>query len=81
MGFSWIFLASFGLVFIGMVVMMVAFFTQGRGTTSGGAVILIGPIPIVLGNGPESAWLIVLAAIITAIALVASLLARRKMNS
>ena len=81
MGFSWIFLASFGLVFIGMVVMMIASFTQGRGTTSGGAVILIGPIPILLGNGPESAWLIVLAAIITAIALVASLLARRKMSS
>jgi uncharacterized membrane protein len=81
MGFSWIFLASFGLVLIGMVVMMIASFTQGRGTTSGGAVILIGPIPIVLGNGPESAWLIALAAVITAIALVASLLARRKMGS
>jgi uncharacterized membrane protein len=81
MGFSWIFLASFGLVLIGMVVMMIASFTQGRGTTSGGAVILIGPIPIVLGNGPESAWLIVLAVMITAIALVASLLARRKMSS
>ncbi len=81
MGFSWIFLASFALVLIGMVVMMIASFTQGHGTTSGGAVILIGPIPIVLGNGPESAWLIVLAAIITVIALVASLLARRKMSS
>ncbi|TSA43637.1 DUF131 domain-containing protein [archaeon] len=81
MGFSWIFLASFALVFIGMVVMMVASFTQGHGTTSGGAVILIGPIPIVLGNGSESAWLITLAAVITAIALVASLLARRKMSS
>ncbi len=81
MGFSWIFLASFGLVLIGMVVMMIASFTQGHGTTSGGAVILIGPIPIVLGNGPESAWLIALAVMITAIALVASLLARRKMSS
>jgi uncharacterized membrane protein len=81
MGLSWIFLASFALVFIGMVVMMIASFTQGHGTTSGGAVILIGPIPIVLGNGPESAWLIALAAVITAIALVASLLARRKMSS
>jgi len=81
MGLSWIFLASFALVLIGMVVMMIASFTQGHGTTSGGAVILIGPIPIVLGNGPESAWLIALAAIITTIALVASLLARRKMSS
>ena len=81
MGLSWIFLASFALVFIGMVVMMIAYFTQGHGTTTGGAVILIGPIPIILGNGPESTWLIASAAIITVIALVASLLARRKMSS
>ena len=81
MGFSWIFLASFALLFIGMVVMVIASFTQDHGTTSGGAVILIGPIPIILGSGPESGWLILLAAIITAIMLLASLLARRKMRS
>ena len=81
MGLSWIFLASFALVFIGMIVMMIASFTQGHGTTSGGAVILIGPIPIILGNGPESTWLIASASVITAIALVAFLLTRRKMSS
>ena len=79
MGLSWIFLASFALVFIGMVVMMIASFTQGHGATSSGAVILIGPIPIILGSGPESTWLIALAAIITMIALVVLLLTRRKM--
>jgi len=81
MGLSWILLASFALVFIGMLVMMIASSTQGDITTSGGAVILIGPIPIFLGSGPESSWLILLAAIITAIALVVSLLTRRKMHS
>jgi len=80
-GLSWIFLASFALIFIGMILMMIASSTQGHGIASGGAVILIGPIPIVLGSGPESTWLILLAAIITAIALVMSLLARRKMRS
>lgn len=81
MGFSWIFLASFALILIGMILMMIASSTQGNGIASGGAVILIGPIPIILGNGPESNWLILLAAIITATALVASLLTRRKMRS
>jgi uncharacterized membrane protein len=81
MGLSWIFLASLALIFIGMVVMAIASFTQGHGTTSGGAVILIGPIPIILGSGPESSWLILLAAIITVIALVMFLLARTKMRS
>ena len=80
-GLSWIFFASFALVFLGMIIMMIASAMQGQGSTSGGAVILIGPIPIILGNGPGSSWLILLAAIITAIMLLASLLARRKMRS
>jgi uncharacterized membrane protein len=78
MGLSWIFLASFALVLIGMIVMMIASFSQGQGATSGGAVILIGPIPIILGSGPESTWLIALAAIITMVALVVFLVTRRK---
>jgi uncharacterized membrane protein len=81
MGLSWIFFASFALVIIGIVVMMIASFTQGHGQTSGGAVILLGPIPIILGSGPESTWLIALAAIITVIALVVFLLTRRKAYS
>jgi uncharacterized membrane protein len=81
MGLSWIFFASFALVIIGILVMMIASFTQGHGQTSGGAVILIGPIPIILGSGPESTWLIALAAIITVIALVVFLLTRRKAYS
>ena len=74
-------LASFALIFIGMLVMMIASSTQGHGIASGGAVILIGPIPIFLGSGPESSWLILLTAIVTAIALVVSLLTRRRMRS
>ena len=77
-GLSWIFLVSFALVFIGMIVMIIASFMQGQGATSGGAVILIGPIPIILGGGPESNWLILVAVIITGISLAAFLLARRR---
>jgi uncharacterized membrane protein len=79
-GLSWIFFASFALVFIGMV-MMIASFSQGHEATSSGVVILIGPIPIILGSGPESTWLIALAVIITIIALVVFLFTRRKMYS
>jgi uncharacterized membrane protein len=80
-GLSWIFFASFALVFIGMVVMMIASFSQGHRAASSGVVILIGPIPIILGSGPESTWLIALAAIISIIALVVFLFTRRKMYS
>jgi uncharacterized membrane protein len=79
-GLSWILFASFAMVFIGMILMMIASFTQGRGSTSGGAIILVGPIPIILGSGPESTWMTLLAAAITVIALVAFLLTRRKMH-
>jgi uncharacterized membrane protein len=75
---SWIFFASFAMILIGMILMMAASMTQGQGVTSGGAVILIGPIPIILGGGPESGWLILVGAIITVIAFVAFLLTRRK---
>jgi LPXTG-motif cell wall-anchored protein len=78
-GLSWILFASFAMVFIGMILMMIASFTQGHGSTSGGAIILVGPIPIILGSGPESTWMILLAAMITVIALAAFLLTRRKM--
>ncbi|HXZ98488.1 MAG TPA: DUF131 domain-containing protein [Candidatus Acidoferrum sp.] len=81
MGLSWILFASFALVFIGMIVMMIASFSQGHGATSGGVVILIGPIPIILGSGPDSTWLIALGAIITMIALVVFLITRRKTYS
>jgi len=67
------------MILIGMILMMIASLTQGGGITSGGAVILIGPIPIILGSGPESTWLILLAVIITMVALAAFLLSRRKM--
>jgi len=36
--------------------------------TSGGAVILIGPIPIILGSGPYPILTIVLAAVLTILA-------------
>jgi uncharacterized membrane protein len=70
---SWIFFASFAMVLAGMILMAFASFTQGQ-AMSGGAVILIGPIPIILGSGPESTWLIMLGAVFMIAALVFFLL-------
>jgi len=66
------------MVLLGMILKILASITQGGGVASGGAVILIGPIPIILGGGPESGWLILLGAIITAVTFVAFLLTRRR---
>ncbi len=75
-GLSWIFFASFVMILAGMILMALASFTQGQ-VTSGGAVILVGPIPIILGSGPESTWLIVLGTIFTIATLAFFLLSRR----
>lgn len=80
-GLSWIFFLSFAMIVLGMILMMAASFTQLQGITSGGAIILIGPIPIILGSGPESVWLILLGLVITIVAVIAFLLTRRKIQS
>jgi len=67
------------MIVLGMILMMIASLTQGGGITSGGAVILIGPIPIILGSGPQSTWLILVAVTITIIAVAAFLISRRKL--
>ena len=51
-----------------------------NGGFNGGAVILIGPIPIILGTGSYSLVLIALAAVLTVIALGFFLFLRRKVQ-
>ena len=51
------------LVFVGVAVIIAASALSG-GSGSVGGVILIGPIPIVFGAGPDAAWLIVLSVVL-----------------
>jgi uncharacterized membrane protein len=63
------------LVFVGVAVMVVA--SALSGSSSVGGVILIGPIPIVFGAGPDAAWLIALSVVLTIISLVLFLVLNR----
>ncbi len=57
------------LVFVGIAVIVVAsVFLSGSG--SEGGVILIGPIPIVFGAGPDASWLIGISIILTAVTVI-----------
>ena len=60
-------LFGFLLVFAGVVVITVSALFGGDGTASGGAIIFVGPIPIILGAGPDAFLMIVLAAALTTI--------------
>jgi uncharacterized membrane protein len=51
---------------------------SGLKNVGAGGVILIGPIPILLGGGPYSAVLVILGALLTVVSLAVFLLIRRK---
>ena len=57
------------MIFIGILLLMVGPLSSPNGV-SGGGVILIGPIPILFGNGTYSTPLIVVSAVITIVALI-----------
>jgi len=72
-----LFIASFFTIFLGMMLMTLSAVMAGGATASGGAVVFIGPIPIILGAGQNPLLAIGLAAILTVIAVVLFLATRR----
>ena len=73
---NWLFFIAFAVIFIGMLLIALGS-ASNSGQFSGGAIILIGPIPIILGNGPYSVALIVLAGVLTLAGLIFLLVFRR----
>ncbi len=72
-----LFFVAFIVIFVGMLLMAFGSLSN-LGNVSGGAVILIGPIPIILGSGPYSVALIALAAVLTIGAFVFFFILRRR---
>ncbi len=68
---------AFLVIFVGMLLMVLGSLSN-LGNLSGAAIIFIGPFPIILGSGPYSVALIVLAAVITIGSLVFFFLFRRR---
>jgi len=56
---------GFLLMFVGVMVLLASALLSGNGTVSGGAIIFVGPIPIVLGAGPHALLAVVVAAVLT----------------
>jgi uncharacterized membrane protein len=67
------------LVFTGVLVLIVASFVFGNSGSVGG-VILIGPIPIVLGAGQDAGWLILIGVVLTILSVVCFLVINRRMR-
>lgn len=77
--FFWLLIAGFVLVFVGISVISVAAVLYSGGSASAGAVIFIGPFPIVIGAGPDVTW-IVLFSIIAVLSVVVFLVMNRRMR-
>ena len=65
------------LVFVGITVLVVASVVLG-GSGSVGGVILIGPIPIVFGAGPDAGWLIAISTTLTVVSIILFLVMIRR---
>jgi uncharacterized membrane protein len=73
----WLLIFGFILIFVGFAVMVISALVSG-GSGSVGGVILIGPIPIVFGAGPDAGWLILIGVIITVISVGSFLVLNRR---
>ena len=77
---SWLFFVAFAMIMIGILLTAYGSLAGSAGEVSSGAVILIGPIPIILGNGPYSLAIIAMAVILTIFGLVFYLFMRSKVQ-
>jgi uncharacterized membrane protein len=71
-------LFGFLLMFAGVVVILASAFLGGDADVSGGAIIFVGPIPIILGTGTDAFLAIILAAVLTIIGFIVFFWMRRQ---
>ena len=66
------------LTFIGFIVLIISTVLQENSSVSGGLIIFVGPIPIILGSGPYAVFTILLAVILTIIGFIVFFLLRKQ---
>jgi uncharacterized membrane protein len=71
---------GFVLVFVGIIVILVAAVLYGGGSASVGAVIFIGPFPIVIGAGPDVTLIVLFSIILVVLSVVVFLVMNRKIR-
>jgi uncharacterized membrane protein len=71
---------GFALVFIGIIVILIATVLYGGGSASAGAVIFIGPFPIVIGAGPDVTLIVLFSIILAVLSVVVFLVMNRRLR-
>lgn len=76
---TWLFFGAFAIIFVGVILVTLGSLSNlNTNGVSGGAIILIGPIPIVLGAGQNSFALVILAVFLTIFVFLFFLLLRNR---
>jgi uncharacterized membrane protein len=73
-----LFFVGFLLTFIGFIVLIISTVVQENSSVSGGLIIFVGPIPIILGSGPYAVFAILLAVILTIIGFIMFFVLRKQ---
>ena len=71
---------GFVLVVVGMAVILVATVLYGGDSASSGAVIFIGPFPIVIGAGPDATWIVLFSIILAVLSIMVFLVMNRRIK-
>jgi len=74
-----LFIIGFFIIFTGIITIIIAAVLSG-GSVDFGALIFIGPFPIVVGAGPEAAWMVLFAIILAVLSIITFLILRREMG-
>ena len=71
---------GFVLVFVGIIVILIAAVLYGGGSANAGAIIFIGPFPIVIGEGPDVTLIVMFSIILAVLSVVVFLVMNRKLR-
>ena len=71
---------GFVLVFVGIIVILIAAVLYGGGSANAGAIIFIGPFPIVIGAGPDVTLTVMFSIILAVLSVVVFLVMNRKLR-
>jgi len=71
-------LAGFFATLAGIIILIIAVVLYGGDSAGVGAIVFTGPIPLVIGTGPDTRWMILLAVNLTATTIMMFLIYRKE---
>ena len=72
-----LFFIGFLIIFAGIIILIVGAVLYGSETVNFGAIIFIGPVPIIVGAGPEATWMILFSVILAVLSIIMFIIFRR----